>query len=103
MEEYKFSLVKSIAGHDKNSWYALVKQESSGFVYIADGRRRKLNQPKKKNIKHIEITSKFITLEYYTDKQLRKALWEYNFSGTALQGRCTEVEDEEGTACQEKM
>ncbi|MCL1831398.1 MAG: KOW domain-containing RNA-binding protein [Oscillospiraceae bacterium] len=75
-----YILCKSAAGHDKGSWYAVVRQES-GFVYIADGRRRKLNAPKKKNIKHVELTRKTIEAEYSTDKSLRKALWEYNFGG----------------------
>jgi len=78
-----FKLVKSIAGHDKDSWYIAVKQES-GFVYIADGRRRKLAQPKKKNIRHVEITRKEITLSGLTDKQLRNVLWEYNFNSSAV-------------------
>jgi len=71
-------LCKSRAGHDKNSWYVIVKEED-GFVYIADGRRRKLEKPKRKNEKHLEITKKTIELEHYTDKNLRKALWQYNF------------------------
>jgi len=74
----EYILAKSVAGHDKDSWYIVVKQEP-GIAYIADGRRRKLEEPKKKNIKHIEMTRKTVKLDYYTDKSLRKALWEYNF------------------------
>ncbi|MCL2633770.1 MAG: KOW domain-containing RNA-binding protein [Oscillospiraceae bacterium] len=81
----QFTLVKSTAGHDKGSWYAAVRLEP-GWVYIADGRRRKLEKPKKKNIKHVEVTRKAITLEYLTDKQLRKALWEYNFADADTNG-----------------
>lgn len=77
-ETIEFVLVKSTAGHDKGSWYAAVRQDETG-VYIADGRRRKLAAPKRKNPKHLEITRKRITLGGLTDKQLRKALWEYNF------------------------
>jgi ribosomal protein L14E/L6E/L27E len=73
-----YILCKSSAGHDKGSWYAIVKRED-GFVWIADGRRRKLDKPKKKNIKHVEITKKTIELEHFTDKSLRKSLWVYNF------------------------
>jgi ribosomal protein L14E/L6E/L27E len=74
----KYILAKSTAGHDKGSWYMIVRQEA-GFVWIADGRRRKLGFPKRKNIKHVEITKKTLSLEHYTDKSLRKALWQYNF------------------------
>ncbi|MCL1881999.1 MAG: KOW domain-containing RNA-binding protein [Oscillospiraceae bacterium] len=84
-KELKFTLAISFSGHDKGSWYIIVKRESGKdlkdkeFVYIADGRRRKLENPKRKNIKHVKITRKFVELEYYTDKCLRKALWNYNF------------------------
>ncbi|MDR0197229.1 MAG: KOW domain-containing RNA-binding protein [Oscillospiraceae bacterium] len=78
-KEERYFLVKSVAGHDKGSWYAAVKREA-GFVYIADGRRRKVASPKKKNIKHVEITRKTIRVDALTDKALRKALWGYNFA-----------------------
>jgi len=71
-------LCKSCAGHDKGIWHIVVREEA-GFAYIADGRRRKLDKPKRKNIKHLQITNKTINLEFYTDKSLRKALWDYNF------------------------
>ena len=83
MENLEYSLAKSSAGHDKGSWYAVISRES-GFVYIADGRRRKIQSPKKKNIRHIEITRKMVKLDYFTDKSLRKALWNYNFGDSQL-------------------
>ncbi|MCL2070677.1 MAG: KOW domain-containing RNA-binding protein [Oscillospiraceae bacterium] len=81
MENLEYIVAKSTAGHDKGSWYAIVcgNSDLSGFAYIADGRRRKLGTPKKKNIKHLEITNKTVKLDYFTDKSLRKALWELNF------------------------
>ena len=78
MNENEFILAKSVAGHDKGSWYVVVSQDENS-VFIADGRRRKLAAPKKKNVKHVELTRKTISLEHYTDKSLRKALWQYNF------------------------
>jgi ribosomal protein L14E/L6E/L27E len=74
-------LCKSKAGHDKGSWYVIVREEN-GCVYIADGRRRKLESPKRKNVRHVQITKKVIDLEFYTNKSLRKALWEYNFGNS---------------------
>ena len=84
MEKFEYRLAKSSAGHDKGSWYAVIPRntQESGVMYIADGRRRKLDNPKKKNIKHIEITRKTVNLAHNTDKALRKALWEYNFGGS---------------------
>jgi ribosomal protein L14E/L6E/L27E len=78
-------LAKSVAGHDKGSWYAVVESEP-GYVYIADGRRRKLDSPKKKNIKHVELTRKTVELQHFTDKSLRKALWGYNFGRESAHG-----------------
>ena len=42
----------SLAGHDKDSVYAVVAEEGS-MVLLADGRTRTLEKPKKKNQKHI--------------------------------------------------
>ena len=80
MSNLEYILCKSSAGHDKGSWYVIVNQDSE-YVYIADGRRRKLENPKRKNIKHVEMTRKTVKLEHFTDKSLRKALWQFNFGG----------------------
>ena len=45
-------LAVSLAGHDKDSVYAVVAEEGS-MVLLADGRTRKMKKPKKKNQKHI--------------------------------------------------
>ena len=45
-------LAVSLAGHDKDSVYAVVADEGS-MVRLADGRTRTLEKPKKKNQKHI--------------------------------------------------
>ena len=45
-------LVVSLAGHDKDSVYAVVAEEGS-MVLLADGRTRTLEKTKKKNQKHI--------------------------------------------------
>lgn len=79
IENEKGMLVKSTAGHDSESWYAVVKAEE-GFVYIADGRRRKVAKPKRKNVKHIINSDEYILLYGLTDKKLRKALWDRNFN-----------------------
>lgn len=48
-------LVTSLAGRDKNTVFAVVKIEGE-FVYLADGRQRKTETPKKKNARHIKKT-----------------------------------------------
>lgn len=74
------SVVKSIAGHDKNKFYVIVSMRQD-YVTIADGRARKLAKPKIKNIKHIRATKTILDLEVVTtDKKLRLAL--LPFQGT---------------------
>jgi len=48
-------VVKSMAGHDSGSYYAVMRVEN-GFAYIADGKLRKVERPKKKNPLHTEDT-----------------------------------------------
>lgn len=70
------SVVKSIAGHDKNRYFVVVKIDDQ-YVYIADGKERKLEKPKRKNVKHIAVTSRKFDLNEITNKKLRKLLNEY--------------------------
>lgn len=73
------SVVKSKSGHDSGSFYVVVALEGE-FAYIADGRRRKVAKPKKKNVKHLAKTSRVVdTKDFETDKKLRRVLWDYNF------------------------
>lgn len=75
----KGSVVKSKAGHDSGSFYLVTAVEEE-FVYIADGRRRKLEKPKRKNRRHIAKTNQVVDLaEFDTDKKIRRVLWSYNF------------------------
>lgn len=73
------SVVKSLAGHDKDFYFVAVKIEGNN-VYIADGKERKLESPKKKNIKHLHVTQKSIDLSEITNKKLRKLLNEFQKS-----------------------
>ena len=79
------AIVKSNCGHDKDSFYVVV-QVDGDWCYIADGRRRKLEKPKRKNQKHLnKTTQKAVEADYRTNLQLRKRLWELNF-GSQLDG-----------------
>lgn len=44
------------------------------FVYLADGKERRLSAPKKKNLKHVRPTAEFLDPAAMTDKRLRTAL-----------------------------
>jgi len=74
------TIVKSISGHDKGSFYAIVCSEN-GIPFIADGRRRKIENPKRKNPKHISVTNTVIELTELTNRKLRGVLHPFNFPG----------------------
>ncbi|MDR2532071.1 MAG: KOW domain-containing RNA-binding protein [Oscillospiraceae bacterium] len=72
------TIVKSIAGHDKGSFYVVVGYENN-MPLIADGRRRKLEKPKAKNPKHTAKTNTVTEPAELTNKKLRAVLHSFNF------------------------
>lgn len=46
-------LVKSLAGHDKNNLYIILKEQGE-YLFLADGHLKTCEKPKKKNKKHIQ-------------------------------------------------
>lgn len=70
------SVVKACAGREKDR-YMMVAQLHDGFVDLADGKERKLEKPKRKNIKHISPTHGIVSTEMLTNKKLRKILKEF--------------------------
>jgi ribosomal protein L14E/L6E/L27E len=68
--------VKAHAGRDKGSYFVAVGIHD-GFAYIADGRTRKLEKPKRKNVKHISPVGAPINIGGLTNKKLRRLINEY--------------------------
>ena len=58
-------IVKSTHGHDKNAFYMIVEL-SGDFVFLADGKSRRLEKAKKKNIKHIQKTNEILQVDEIT-------------------------------------
>jgi len=48
-------LVSSIKGRDRGNFYLVVGIKSQSRVCVADGERRKVENPKLKNIKHLNV------------------------------------------------
>ena len=46
------NVVRSVAGHDKGDLFLILREEGD-FVWLADGKRRKFETPKKKRRKHV--------------------------------------------------
>ncbi len=67
-------VVVSKAGHDKGELLAVLSSDEK-FIYVADGKQRKVAQPKPKNPKHTECTEMIIEDENLLyDGRLRKSL-----------------------------
>ena len=76
------ALVESLAGHDKGETFAIINLVDGNYVLIANGRTRKVNNPKRKKTKHIKLLNTKIDLEHFekngglTDGDLKKAIKE---------------------------
>ncbi len=74
------SVVTAKAGRDKGSLFAVLKIDDKGFAYIADGKSRKIEKPKKKNLRHLQPTSAALTENLDTNRKLKQALSNFNKS-----------------------
>lgn len=71
-------VVRSEAGHDQRRFYVLLEL-CGEYGVIADGKKRKLEKPKKKNLRHLAKTARVLSPgEYDTNQKLRRVLWSYN-------------------------
>ncbi len=70
------SVVMALAGREKGRCFVAAAADG-GFVYLADGRERKLSKPKKKSMKHISPVIGTIPVEGLTDRKLRGLLRGY--------------------------
>lgn len=68
------SVVISKAGHDSGELFAVMDFDDKN-VFISDGKQRKVEKPKKKNLKHVTITQHCLENEcLQTNRKLKKAL-----------------------------
>ena len=75
------SIVTSLCGRDKGRNFVVIEIIDADYVYIADGRLRRVESPKRKKVKHIsalaradESGSVRIDVENITNKALREFL-----------------------------
>ena len=79
------SVVLSTQGRDKGMYF-VVTEVSDGVVFLADGGMRKLNAPKKKNVKHVSdsgavlesIAAKLTEGKKVFDSEVKSALRQFN-------------------------
>ena len=62
-------LASSKAGHDKDKIYVIIKEDNE-YVWLADGKYKTVEKPKKKRKKHIQI------VKYFGNEKIKAALIE---------------------------
>lgn len=67
-------VVKSLKGHDTGRVYLVVAVLNADFVLLSDGEYRKLDNPKQKRIKHVELLLDGIIQNVKLDSDVRTAL-----------------------------
>lgn len=74
----KGQLVRSIRGRDKGTIQVVIDLLDDSHVLVVDGKRRKLDTPKKKKIKHLQRYNTIIDLtDVDNDCKIRKILKDF--------------------------
>ena len=81
MDIAKSSIVKATAGRDAGGYFFVLATEGD-FLLLADGKRRRMESPKRKRRKHVELVAcspsgvaeKIRSNEKITNSELRKAI-----------------------------
>lgn len=75
-------IVKSKAGRDMGRLFLVLDVIDSSYVFVVDGKLRKLSNPKKKKIRHLMIYKDVVKLDkdsnYFNDSYIRKQLEPFN-------------------------
>ncbi len=78
MERFeKGMLVKSKAGHDKGKIYVIADMDET-YVYVVDGRLKKLESPKKKKYRHVQVIHRQYDIAGADDTAVKRILKMYN-------------------------
>lgn len=85
MDIYPGKVVMSTAGRDKDRYF-VVLSVSDNFCYIADGKVRKVDMPKKKKIKHLRVT------EFFLENIANKLTEEQTVTNSMIRRAIAEIE-----------
>lgn len=78
MEVKRGQIVKSIAGRDKGGFQVVLKLEPP-YAFVCDGKRRRLEKPKRKKLIHLSMTKAVLEEEkLLNNRQVKVALKEFN-------------------------
>ena len=67
-------VVRATKGRDKGKIQLVIDILDESHVLVVDGKRRKLEKPKKKKIKHFQKTNTVFKIEGINDSKIRKML-----------------------------
>jgi ribosomal protein L14E/L6E/L27E len=75
-------IVRSLAGRDKDRLFVVLNREADTFVLLCDGHIRRLENPKRKKVRHVAFVSRNETRmgdkiragEKITNAEIRRAL-----------------------------
>ena len=81
MDISKSDIVMSLAGRDKDKLFYVVETEDN-YVFLADGKGRKLENPKRKKLKHVRrvtrtetrVATKILNGDKVLNSELRRDL-----------------------------
>lgn len=80
MQLQKGMVVCATAGKEQGGFYMVTSLEGQ-YVLLADGKRRTLEQPKRKNVRHIRQTCTVWDPDGFTNRSLRRSLQEFIAKG----------------------
>lgn len=72
--------MKAKAGRDKDGFFIVLDTDAE-YAYIADGRRRKVEHPKRKKLIHLAPTNTVIEGSFETNPQIKRILKEFIENG----------------------
>ena len=93
MDIAKSNIVRSVAGRDTGSLFFVLATEGD-FLLLADGKQRRLENPKRKRRKHVAlvgeshslVAEKIRSSEKITNSELRKAIAAFRGSDQDQEG-----------------
>ena len=60
-------IVQSKSGHDAKKYFVVIATLNESYILIADGKSRKLDSPKQKNVKHVKLIEEASEINTFVD------------------------------------
>ena len=73
MDIQKGSIVIAKAGRDKGGCYVVLERDGS-YALIADGKRRRVEHPKRKKLMHLSATNTVAAGSFETNPQVKRII-----------------------------